>query len=259
MSIVHSLISTWDSVMRVYSRFLFVILLWIPVPHTYGNNTRFLPGDAFYYIRLNLSEIQKIQNVESPLFSYGNHWNGGFGCGYWGFDELQLLQMPAETRRALLDTYRELQPEIEKNPNLLGKMSVFVYNEQYDWQKYGLGLQYNENWIDESVDLGMSRDYARLESFVEKSGSIIQNWKYSKDIPPLKVDLPERPREKKRSWTAHPVRLNCDQCQLLIIPDREFDHYVQPRDGSTVIRIVDGKRSVFRHLKGKWVVDSEQK
>ncbi|QDU53080.1 hypothetical protein [Gimesia panareensis] len=245
--------------MRAFSQIMFVILLWMPATHAYANNTRFLPGDAFYYIRLNLKEIQKFQSVESPLFAYGNHWNGGFGCGYWGFDELQLLQMPAETRRALLETYRELQPEIEKNENLLGKMSVFVYNKDYDWQKYGLGLQYNENWLDESVDLGMSRDHARLESFVEKPSSINQNRKYSKEIPALKVKLPKRPRDKPLSWTAHPVRLNCAQCQLLIIPDREFDHYVHPRDGLKVIRIVDGKRSVFHCSKGKWVADSEQK
>lgn len=218
----------------------------------YANNTWFLPGDAFFYARLSQDDARHIQLHESPTFSYGNHWNGGFGCGTIGYGKIRVRNMPKASRRAVLDAYMAFKQEVFADPNLERQMSVFVYPKEYDWRKRGLGLQYNEDWVEESVVRGAGRDHVRLESFVEAPDLIVQNWRDSTLVSPLGADLPPLRKEPESNPTDTAVEIDYDKVQLLIIPNRDFEKYLRRTDGIAVIQIVGDTRATFVQSKGKW-------
>lgn len=218
----------------------------------FANNTYFLPGDAFFYARLDLESAQELANSELPILQYGGHWNGGYGCGFIGYKKIELTKMSDATQTAIVDAYRQFQNEIKSDPNLSGKMSVFIYSEKYDWRKFGLGLQYNEKWVDESVAFGTSRDHVRLESFVQRPGSLMQNWRDSTLVDPLPTQNPKLPDGHKQAWTNTPVKIDSAKCRILIIPNRDFDSYVTPSNGLELIEISDGTLTCFQRTNGEW-------
>jgi len=218
-----------------------------------ANNTYFLPGDAYFYIRLDLESAQQLTNSKSPILQYGSHWNGGYGCGQIGYQKIELTNMSADTKSAIVDTYRKFEKTVNDDPNLSGgQISVFVYSDEYDWGKFGLGLQYNENWVDESVAFGVSRDHVRLESFVTKPNSIMQNWRDSTLIAPLPAVCPTLPNGHKQAWTKTPVKIDLAKCKIVILPNRDFDSYVTPTNGLQLIEISDGKLTRFERTNGEW-------
>lgn len=217
-----------------------------------ANNTSFLPGDAYFYTRFDLESARALADSESPILQYGNHWNGGYGCGFIGYDKLELTKMSAETKSAIVDAYQQFQDEIKEDPNLGGQMSVFIYSDEYDWNKFGLGLQYNENWVDESVAFGTSRDHVRLESFVEHPTAIMQNWRDSTLVAPLPTQNPKLPDGHKQAWTDTPVKIDAAKCRILIIPNRDFDSYVLPMNGLELIEITNGTLTRFHRTNGEW-------
>tara|TARA_R110002049_G_scaffold309081_1_gene516671 strand:+ start:1332 stop:2051 length:720 start_codon:yes stop_codon:yes gene_type:complete len=231
---------------------LSVALLVAGTQSLYANNTFFLPGDAYFYARLDLESAQKLADSESPILPYGSHRNGGFGCGYIGYQNIELANMSDATKAAIVDAYRQFQDEISGDANLGGKMSVFVYSKEYDWKKYGLGLQYNENWVAESVAFGASRDHVRLENFIEQPSSLMQSWRDSTLVAPLPTNNPKLPNGHKQAWTETPISIDCSKCRILIIPNRDFDSYVTPTNGQELVEISDGKLTRFTRTNGEW-------
>ena len=218
----------------------------------HANNTYFLPGDAFFYARLDLESAQKLADSESPILPYGSHSNGGFGCGYIGYKNIELAKMSDATKAAIVDAYRQFRDEVNGDANLGGKMSVFIYSKEYDWKKYGLGLQYNENWVAESVAFGVSRDHVRMENFVEQPSALMQNWRDSNLIAPLPTTNPKLPDGHKQAWTKTPISIDCSKCRILITPNRDFDSYVTPANGQELVEISDGKLTRFIRTNGEW-------
>ena len=218
----------------------------------HANNTYFLPGDAFFYVRLDLEASQKLADSKSPILPYGSNWNGGFGCGHIGYQNIELTNMSDTTMKAIVNSYRKFQDEINRDANLRGKMSVFVYSKEYDWRKRGLGLQYNENWVPESVAFGASRDHVRLENFVAQPSSLMQSWRDSTLVAPLSTSNPKLPDGHKQAWTKTPVSIEGSKCRILIIPNRNFDSYVTPANGLELIEITDGTLTHFIRTNGEW-------
>lgn len=219
-----------------------------------ANNTYYLPGDAFFYARLDLESSRALAESESPILSYGNHWNGGYGCGYIGYQKIEFRQMADGTKKAIVEAYQHFEDEIKKDPNLNGKMSVFVYSRKYDWKKYGLGLQYNEEWVDESVAFGASREHVRLESFVKRPESLMRNWRDSTLVDPLPAQIAKLSTAETETGTS--VRIDSSKCRMLIIPNRDFDSYVIPANGVELIEICAGKLSRYERKNGEWRIVS---
>jgi len=127
-----------------------------------ANNTYFLPGDAFFYLRLDEVEVAKLPQVKSPEFLYGNHWDGGYFCGYIGFKKLKILNMSQNMTKGLVKAFARFKSQL--NPDGLSdkRISVFVYNKDYDWKKHGIGLQYNEKWTAETLRFCYNPDHAKV-------------------------------------------------------------------------------------------------
>lgn len=218
-----------------------------------ANNTFFLPGDAYFFTRMDLADAKLLADAESPVFRYGSHYNGGVGCGYIGYQNLELTEMTDETKAAFIEAFNLVRTQIADDPNLGGKMSVFVYSKDYQWRTHGLALQFNEDWVAESVRFGAPRKHVRLESFVEMPSSIIKNWRDSNLVSSLNATCPKLPKGHRGAWTKSPVKIKSSKCRFLVIPHRDFDSVVQPANKQELIEISGGKLTQYIRSNGEWV------
>ena len=169
---------------------LLIILLSLSCTHpaAYANNTLFLPGDAFFFTRLTIAEIEALQDIESPILRYKNHRDGG--CGTFGFQFLKIINMSTGEKENLAIAYKSLHDVLDTNLDGAKTLNVLVYNRDYAWEIYGIGLQYNENWADETATFGAVRRHLRLESFIldretERPLFVERNWRDSQLVPAL--------------------------------------------------------------------------
>jgi hypothetical protein len=230
-----------------------VIVFSLSSASVLANNTRFLPGDAFFFTRLSKQEIIALQKTDSPTFEYGNHWNGCYGYGIIGYSTLRIKNFSVETRAALRDAFKRLETDLEKgsfdDPEKK-LMSLFVYSKDYPWIKHGIALQYNEDWVEESTafypnftnDSSFIYNSLRLESFMG-SKRLLRNWRNSKIIKPLGATCPKLPKGHSGIWSKTPVEIDAAKCKFLIIPKRNFEDYL-PNSlvaDQRIIEILDGK------------------
>ena len=236
----------------------------------FGNNTYFLPGDSFFFARLDLESTQKLKNQESPVLRYGSKSNAAAGCGYIGYTKIELQNTSAETKAALVEAFRQFEREIDNDlqaqlgppkgdfaqkdpPKLQGKMNIFIYSSEYDWKKHRVGIQYNENWADESVSFGTIREHTALGSF--SSHSIVRNWRDSKLVSALNAKCPKLPEGHGKTFPMpfeDPVQIDATKCSFLIIPNRDFDSYAVQSNGIKLIEVTGGKLTYYKFENGKW-------
>ena len=240
--------------MDIVSRVFALTLLLMTSTPLLANNTFFLPGDAYFFARMTLDQVEALQDEKSPTFEYGSHSDGGYFCGYIGIRKLQVTDIPVDDRLALLKACREIKSEIEKQSAYTDevKLNIFVYRKDYDWQQLGLALQYNEDWVDQSVKFGAMREHVRLESFVTKPDLLMKNWRDSETVEPLGAVCPELPEGHRQAWSKTPAVISADKCKFLLVPDREFDSYAQKKSGITVVEIVDGNHKRYVKQGSRW-------
>ena len=181
-----------------------------------AHNTYFLPGDAFFFSRLSLEDLQKLQNSDSPVLSCSLPFTGAAACGYIGYEKIELGDMDAKTKAALINSYRQFEKQIKaeleaqekgsgdfrSDDEPVPEISVFIYSAGYDWKRYGISIQYNENWLEESIAFGTKHDHTLLNTF--SSATVTNNWRDAKLVEPLGAQCPElpdgRPADVPTSW-----------------------------------------------------------
>jgi hypothetical protein len=156
----------------------------------------------------------------------------------------------------LLSAYSELETQLEsrfddelkKETKLL---CVFIYNSDYDWKKHGIAIQYNENWVAETVKFGHRRDHVRLEVFIAGAIATVQAWRDAALVPPLKATFPKSTKKARRV-----VPILTGSYQLIVIPKRNFTDYFNYRnnkDGLPLIVITKDAMTTYVTKDGKWV------
>lgn len=229
-----------------------------------ANNTLFLPGDCFFFTRLSMAEIESLSDTSSPKLVYRDHWNGGRGCGVFGLQFLEIVDMQDSEKSALKAAYQcladILEPELEfddnSKPSFDGdkKISILICNDDYDWQRFGIGLQYNENWADQTVAFGAVRDHIVLESFIgthESRGAMFieQNWRDSSLVPQLVAESPVL--ESGKYVSRAPVKQRAPRL-FVVLPNRDFDSYFVPKEGARLCIIRDGSLHEYEFKQRKW-------
>lgn len=229
-----------------------------------ANNTLFLPGDCFFFTRLTMREIESLSDTSSPHFAYRSHWNGGRGCGDLGLQFLEIVDMPDSEKSALKAAFHSLTDILEREivfdetaiRALEGDktISILIYNHDYDWQRFGIGLQYNELWADQTVAFGGLRDHIVLESFIgthESRGAsfIERNWRDSSLVPPLVAESPAL--ENAKYVSRAPVKQRASRL-FVVLPNREFDSYFEPKDGARLCIIRNGELHEYEFKRREW-------
>jgi len=216
-----------------------------------ANNSYYLPGDAFFFTRISEKTAAKLLSADAYDFSYGNKANAAYGCGYLGYRFLRIENLDQPFGNAIVEAHKTLRP-------LMGSdsvMNVFIYPSDYDWKKFGIGLQYNESWVDESLSFGANADHVRLGSFVSSRELVARNWRDSNRVPALGASCPKLPKLLEgdiQSWDKSPATISLNKIKFLIIPDRDFDSYLSQNKGKTIIEISSGNLTTFKYSNGDW-------
>ncbi len=232
---------------QTLAAFLVVAVVWQTPTIARANNNYFLPGDSFFHTLLTEAVLADIEKSKSPVFKYNrpDHLDS-YLCGYAGFEQLQVKEMSPAIKKNLQSLYRHLRGEyplrIELVPETkwvrteedgdvevktgkilrreLNGFSMFFYNADFDANRYRLGLKYNENWLEEVVAFGHSREHAQFEFFVREEKAILSDWRDCRLVKPLDVTSP--PIKVRRSSNPLPPITLKSKVRIFILPERKF-------------------------------------
>ena len=232
---------------------LITFAMFAPSP-SIANNTYFLPGDAFFFVRLNKGVAKQFGASDSTVLPYGNPFNGAAGCGYIGYEKIELTNLTPDVKQSISNAFSRLETEAMGDPKMDGNICMFIYSDKYDWKRFSIGMQYNENWADQAVTFGTIRDHTALACF--SSDSVMRNWRDSSLVSPLPADCPALPdghgKDFPMPWTKTPVKIDANDCCFILLPNRDFDSYINPTNGINLIEIANGKVTNFEWDNGKW-------
>ncbi|MCH2174782.1 MAG: hypothetical protein MK193_03545 [Lentisphaeria bacterium] len=162
----------------------------------FGADVYFLPGDAFFHTRLTAKTIQKLKENKDKILTYEKPNEFSMDCGTAGFYQLQLIGNADQLIANLEKTYeklraygREFVEEIDYNTDKkilieTNGLNLFIYNKDFDFTQFMVGLKYNENWVQEYVSFGHERKGAMLNSFLPNY--LYRSWRDASLVPPLK-------------------------------------------------------------------------
>lgn len=171
-----------------------------------ANNNFFLPGDACFHTRLTKVKIAALKKSKAAerTFDYAMmSGHGGYFCGYAGYKKATIPSVDDAFMKNLetaYATYRVSHPPEFREQTIDGKIErietnglvVLFYPADFDLEKWILGLQYNENWIDEVANFGHDRNHCLLNSQVNAAEAVAAAWRDSTKVPALNAKLPER-------------------------------------------------------------------
>lgn len=238
--------------MRKFTLLIAICVIFENCCDVAANNSYFLPGDSFFFVRMTQEEIIGIQKVKSPIFAYGSHSNGGFGCGFAGYSKLRVSNMSDVMKNHLLTSFSDFDSSLEENFDGKKVLCIFIYNRDYDWKKHGIGIQYNENWVNETVKFGHLKEHVRLENFTSSPQSLMYAWRDSPRIAPLATTNHKISKDQMGAWTTSPVMLKSD-FQLLVIPKRNFDDYFRKKDDLPLIVITKDGKATYVTRNRRWI------
>jgi hypothetical protein len=240
---------------------------------TLGNNNFFLPGDTFFPTTLTAEEVARLKadRAAPPLFEYSSL--GGYDaafCGYAGYLRAELPELDEAFIANLKRAYarlRDLEPRqlvererdgqkhlVETNP-----MRVLFYRGDFQFPKFSLGLQYNENWTEETMKFGHPPRQFRLCCLVNDADAVMESWRDATDVPGLEATLPDvelRPVPE----TTKPVVIR-GRLKAIVVETVPLSEYFRPDahpEKILTMLIVDSSGIVEKWYEdGKWVTKTD--
>jgi hypothetical protein len=157
--------------------FAIVIHLSLALP-CLAHNCLFIPGDAFFYFEIDQAEWEALQSGQLSVMRYDRPEElSSFFCGYAGYENLDIANLPDEYRTRLIEAVATMKKKyptkiveidhgdtgsfggpsgIEKKE--VNKLRIFVCDKSLDFSRHRIALKYNESWPDAVVALGLKRD-----------------------------------------------------------------------------------------------------
>ena len=199
-----------------------------------GNNSYFIPGDAFFYFEIDQSEWKALQSGDLKILDYDRPEEMEFAfCGYAGYKKLELSNLSNKFRGQLIEAIAAMKKKyptriVEIDHGEAGlqigksgierketnKLRIFLYNSSFDYSKLRIGLKYNESWADTAVRRGFERNHFRYDFFVPTPEGIAESWRMGSAVSPLKVQLPDADQNKLTS----PMKIEPSEVTFLICP-----------------------------------------
>lgn len=226
----------------------------------------FLPGDAFFHTVITEDVLKKLDKNPDYAFEYNRNSLSSYNSGYRRLSlGKQNRKLAKQIKKAYYDI-REIRPltlhvlgnspnSVNDNP-LEGEtelmeingLSLFFYNEDYDWEKKHIGLKYNENWYQELKKFGYPN--GRYGAFVNTPEAIIESWRYSSIIPPLSVQLPAVTIKKEKA-VLEPI-IPKERLKALMLSDDDFIKFYNVEEHIELIEITNEKSKYYTSRDGKW-------
>lgn len=224
--------------------------------HARAHNNQFLQGDAYFSAELNQQTIVTAKQKDGVKFAYRGYRSVMMFCGYMGYQNLSITDKEGKYHEVLRQAYatiRKAYPaepleegfdgeRVEPNP-----IKVYFYNKTYDENELGVGLRYNENWVQ---DQGGDGKHARYDSAVNARWSVVQDWKLGDKVPALGVKGYDRKKVMKANMgVAEPVRIASSDLKAVLIPDAMVTEVFERIQGVEFYVLVNGKLTRYRFNK----------
>lgn len=193
--------------MRRLSQVLTLLVVVLFVGRCFANNSFFLPGDACFHTSLTKVQIESLKKAKTGERTFGyaimvNH-GGGYFCGFAGYMNATIPAVDDKFMTNLEDCYKKIRQhyprelveqaiDAETDVVETNGINLVFYPADFDLEKHVIGLQYNENWIDEVVKFGHEREHCLLNSQVDDAEAVAEAWRDSPKVPELKVTLPAK-------------------------------------------------------------------
>jgi hypothetical protein len=170
-----------------------------------ANNNFFLPGDAFFPTQLTAEDLRGLQagDAADKVFRYSSFggYSGAF-CGYAGYGNAKFATVDRAFIANLVTAYgqvreyeqKELIEIVEKGKTRQEEtngMRVLFYPRDFDIQKFRLGLQYNEKWVEEAIKFGHRREHLRLCELIDDKNAVIESWRDATLVGSFETVLPK--------------------------------------------------------------------
>lgn len=159
---------------------------------TLANNNYFLPGDAFFAATLTKDQMEAVNDSGRWVIPYtrGAVDPGQFS-GHAGYKTLELSgdRLP-ELRQEMLRAFDFFSKDLSGGGGTEGGIRVLIYNKTFDFNKYRIGITYNERWR-EDVKLFGHDGEIRLCPFVSLREGVVDCWRHGEAVERLAVELPK--------------------------------------------------------------------
>jgi len=192
-------------------------ILFVSAGLLHGHNNYFIPGDAYFSSAL-------IEDIEIK----GNELNLGYMryspttmmCGYFGYSNIRIYNIPDATIKNLKEILSRLDRKMIYQPMVLNRkgnsikfLPLFVYNKDFDIEKYNLRLPYNENWSKIQIESG--RDHAVYDNYKDQN-IILEDWSGSSSVDGLSVDK-DLPSIKGFMGVKAPIEINGENVKFMML------------------------------------------
>jgi hypothetical protein len=258
----------WESGMRVLGIVQSLCVSLMLCELALANNNAFLPGDAFFPTRLTEEGLGQLKaDKNGPIFDYSSL--GGYEaafCGHAGYWRARFTRIDQAFINNLKRAYRHVRQTHEaktlRETVANGKKSlvetngigVLFYPTEFEFPKYKLGLQYNENWVDEVERFGHLNHLMRLCCLVDTSEAVMESWRDSTVVAALKAELPDvelKPVPEMREPVIVRARV-----KAFVVDSRPLVKYFDPpKDGYedvSVLNVDSSGISEITYVDGKW-------
>lgn len=234
-----------------------------------ANNNFFLPGDAFFSTRLTEDKLDRLKPdaKDGPVFEYSSLGGYEFAfCGYAGYYRARFAKVDQPFIDNLKRAYRHVRKNYEQKTLLEdeqdGKktleetngVGVLFYPPEFEFPKFQLGLQYNENWVTEVKKFGHGDQQMRLCCLVNTANGVMESWRDSALVAGLKAELPEV-ELKPVPETREPVIVRAP-VKAFVVDSRPLGKYFDPpEEGHEDVSVlsVDSKGvTEISYVKGEW-------
>ena len=255
-------------------RLLLSVIVLIAACRTAGATNRgFLPGDAFFHAMLTQELCRQLEESDSPSLAYVRPQSeAGAFCGYAGY---WTLQLPADSRpliQNLCTLYRHLRQslprEIQEFQDAGGTVRqsetngfhLFVYNADFDLQRYDIGLRYNESWSANESAFGPHPAITRLELFVDDKVAFSNDWRDAASVPRLRTICPPiSDQERRKALGTGNERVDdavvvTGPVQIIVATSPKLARYVHRRNSMRFYSVTNDGIKEFTARKSKWVV-----
>ena len=233
----------------------------------------FMPGDAFFHSVLTKQRCETLQLSERPTLPYVRpQKEQSYLCGYAGYWNLQFAPGSQPLVANLCDLYnglRRYEPrEIVEFEAADGSIvseetngfHLFVYNRDFDTNRYHIALRYNESWGEDESSFGPRPASTRLELFVQDRLAFSDDWRDAAFVRPLKAVCPPIPdQEARRELGLGNERIDAPvlvdgQIQVVVTATADFRRYVRRRNGATFYVVTQDGIKKHRIKDGKWSI-----
>ncbi|MCH2174789.1 MAG: hypothetical protein MK193_03580 [Lentisphaeria bacterium] len=160
------------------------LVLFILFPlQIFAANVYFIPGDAVFHTMLKGEDLKKTSEG-SLLLQCSYPWVMML-CGNIGYRQIEYTDVSQKKIDNLLKIYTEFEGNISEETELkqVG-LYAYILNKDFDFNRYIIGLKYNEDWLEEHIAFGARQSHTNVYSYLPRY--IGESWRDSMLVAPLK-------------------------------------------------------------------------